>query len=243
MPCTATDVCLRGSRSHRPRRDSCRIRPQAQRAREGVLPGALAIERNVLEPAARPVEFACISAAVDHDVEWVVVCSEGYTSSLAASALQQLVPPGHRPRRWISGTTRSRSGEIGCYPEHFGARRTRSSASELVAGGERAFGQAVEVPDRLAARQRSGQRPDRGRRPEQMRRRAKRDRLRRRRRSLSRRRARPHPRAGARCFPDLKPDTATGERVGVAGRAPYLATPEAPARHLERTATAPGCRR
>ncbi|MBD0322139.1 MAG: sulfurtransferase [Aldersonia sp.] len=66
------------------------IRPQAQRAREGTLPGALAIERNVLEWRCDPASSARIALAVDHDVEWIIVCSEGYTSSLAAAALQQL---------------------------------------------------------------------------------------------------------------------------------------------------------
>ncbi|QNG17370.1 sulfurtransferase [Rhodococcus triatomae] len=66
------------------------IRPQAQRDREGTLPGALAIERNVLEWRLDPASSARIALAVDHDVEWIVICSEGYTSSLAAAALQDL---------------------------------------------------------------------------------------------------------------------------------------------------------
>ena len=66
------------------------IRPQALRDSEGSLPGALAIERNVLEWRLDPASSAHLALAVDHDVEWVIVCSEGYTSSLAAAALQQL---------------------------------------------------------------------------------------------------------------------------------------------------------
>ena len=66
------------------------IRPQAQRAIEGTLPGALAIERNVLEWRLDPTSRAHLALATDHDVEWVIVCSEGYTSSLAAASLQQL---------------------------------------------------------------------------------------------------------------------------------------------------------
>ena len=65
-------------------------RPQAQRAIEGTLPGALAIERNVLEWRLDPTSSAHLALATDHDVEWVIVCSEGYTSSLAAASLQQL---------------------------------------------------------------------------------------------------------------------------------------------------------
>ncbi|BBZ03067.1 sulfurtransferase [Mycolicibacterium chitae] len=66
------------------------IRPAAQRAAEGEVPGALVIERNVLEWRCDPTSDARIPQAVDDDVEWVVLCSEGYTSSLAAAALQDL---------------------------------------------------------------------------------------------------------------------------------------------------------
>lgn len=66
------------------------IRPQAQRAREGEVPGALLIERNVLEWRCDPTSDARLPHAVDDDVEWVILCSEGYTSSLAAAALLDL---------------------------------------------------------------------------------------------------------------------------------------------------------
>ncbi len=66
------------------------IRPQAQRVKEGTLPGALVIERNVLEWRLDPTSSARLSLAANYDVEWVVVCSEGFTSSLAAASLQRL---------------------------------------------------------------------------------------------------------------------------------------------------------
>lgn len=66
------------------------IRPAAQRAREGEVPGALVIERNVLEWRCDPTSDARLPQAVSDDVEWVILCSEGYTSSLAAAALQDL---------------------------------------------------------------------------------------------------------------------------------------------------------
>jgi rhodanese-related sulfurtransferase len=66
------------------------IRPQAQRDREGHVPAALVIERNVLEWRCDPTSDARIPQAVDDDVEWVVLCSEGYTSSLAAASLVDL---------------------------------------------------------------------------------------------------------------------------------------------------------
>jgi rhodanese-related sulfurtransferase len=66
------------------------IRPQAQRDREGHVAAALVIERNVLEWRCDPTSDARLPQAVDDDVEWVVLCSEGYTSSLAAAALLDL---------------------------------------------------------------------------------------------------------------------------------------------------------
>lgn len=66
------------------------IRPAGQRAAEGDVPAALVIERNVLEWRVDPTSDARIPQAVGDDVEWIVLCSEGYTSSLAAAALQDL---------------------------------------------------------------------------------------------------------------------------------------------------------
>ena len=66
------------------------IRPAAQRAQEGTLPGALVIERNVLEWRLDPASAARIPEATGYDLEVVVVCSEGYASSLAAASLQAL---------------------------------------------------------------------------------------------------------------------------------------------------------
>lgn len=66
------------------------IRPAAQRAAEGSVPGALVIERNVLEWRCDPTSDARIPQAVDDHVYWVILCSEGYTSSLAAASLIDL---------------------------------------------------------------------------------------------------------------------------------------------------------
>jgi rhodanese-related sulfurtransferase len=65
-------------------------RPQWQRDAEGALPGALVIERNHLEWRLDPASAARIPEATGHDVRWIVVCSEGYSSSLAAASLQDL---------------------------------------------------------------------------------------------------------------------------------------------------------
>jgi rhodanese-related sulfurtransferase len=65
------------------------IRPAAQRAAEGEIPGALIVERNVLEWRFDPASAARLPQA-GYDLHVVVFCSEGYTSSLAAAALQDL---------------------------------------------------------------------------------------------------------------------------------------------------------
>jgi rhodanese-related sulfurtransferase len=58
------------------------IRPVAQRSEFGSIPGALIIERNVLEWR--------LAVADRYDLPVIVFCQEGYTSSLAAAALQDL---------------------------------------------------------------------------------------------------------------------------------------------------------
>ena len=65
------------------------IRPAAQRKSEGALPNALVIERNVLEWRFDPVNDARLAIA-DYNLQVIVVCQEGYTSSLAAASLQNL---------------------------------------------------------------------------------------------------------------------------------------------------------
>jgi rhodanese-related sulfurtransferase len=66
------------------------IRPAAQRAREGEVPGSLIVERNVLEWRFDPASDARLPEATGYDVDVIIICSEGYTSSLAADALRSL---------------------------------------------------------------------------------------------------------------------------------------------------------
>jgi rhodanese-related sulfurtransferase len=65
------------------------IRPLEQRQRDGELPGAVLIDRNVLEWRLDPASSHCISET-DYERRVVVVCNEGYASSLAAVTLQEL---------------------------------------------------------------------------------------------------------------------------------------------------------
>ena len=65
------------------------IRSRAQRAAQGVVPGALHVERNVLEWRFDPKSPARLPHASYH-LRVIVMCVEGYTSSLAAASLQDL---------------------------------------------------------------------------------------------------------------------------------------------------------
>ena len=64
------------------------IRPEFQRRVDGEIPGAVIVERNHPEWRLHPASSGRIEEAVDLDVHWVVICDEGYASSLAAATLQ-----------------------------------------------------------------------------------------------------------------------------------------------------------
>ncbi len=66
------------------------IRYAALRKRDGLIPGALVVERNELEWRLDPQGSHRAPQATSHDLRVVVVCNEGYASSLAAASLQQL---------------------------------------------------------------------------------------------------------------------------------------------------------
>jgi rhodanese-related sulfurtransferase len=68
------------------------IRPEWQRVRDGEIPGALVVERNHLEWRLHPQSDARVRTAVEGQ-RWIVVCEEGYTSSLAADALNSIGVP------------------------------------------------------------------------------------------------------------------------------------------------------
>jgi rhodanese-related sulfurtransferase len=66
------------------------IRPVEQRQRDGELPGAIVIDRNVLEWRLDPSSEHRIPQVTGYDIRIVIVCNEGYSSSLAAAVLQKL---------------------------------------------------------------------------------------------------------------------------------------------------------
>jgi len=64
------------------------IRPEFQRRADGEIPGAIVVERNHLEWRLHPASADRIPEAADVDVHWIVICDEGYASSLAAATLK-----------------------------------------------------------------------------------------------------------------------------------------------------------
>ncbi|WP_438303096.1 rhodanese-like domain-containing protein [Streptomyces sp. HUAS TT11] len=66
------------------------IRYAALRDRDGLIPSALVVERNELEWRLDPQGSHRAPEATSHDLRVVVICNEGYASSLAAVSLRQL---------------------------------------------------------------------------------------------------------------------------------------------------------
>lgn len=66
------------------------IRYAALREKDGLIPGALVVERNELEWRLDPRGSHRAPQAVSHDLRIVVICNEGYASSLAVASLRQL---------------------------------------------------------------------------------------------------------------------------------------------------------
>ncbi|HEV7212807.1 MAG TPA: rhodanese-like domain-containing protein [Blastococcus sp.] len=65
-------------------------RPAEQRIRDGLVPGALIVDRNVLEWRLDPASPHHLPEITGYDVEVIVLCNEGYSSSLVADTLRSL---------------------------------------------------------------------------------------------------------------------------------------------------------
>jgi len=65
------------------------IRPEDQRRRDGPLPGALVIDRNVLEWRLAPSSLHRVPESTE-DRRVILVCNEGFSSSLAAATLHMV---------------------------------------------------------------------------------------------------------------------------------------------------------
>src|SRR6516165_11207773 len=66
------------------------IRSEVQRERDGVIPGSRFIARNVMEWRCDPASPWRDEAVTDAGARIILICNEGYQSSLAAATLQQL---------------------------------------------------------------------------------------------------------------------------------------------------------
>ena len=66
------------------------IRPVEQRQRDGELTGAIIIDRNVLEWRLDPTSPDRLPVASSADIRYIMVCNQGYSSSLAAATLRDL---------------------------------------------------------------------------------------------------------------------------------------------------------
>lgn len=66
------------------------IRAESQRLRDGEIPHAIVIDRTVLEWRLDPTSSAALKDAPDFNTEVIILCNQGYSSSLAAATLQEL---------------------------------------------------------------------------------------------------------------------------------------------------------
>ncbi len=66
------------------------IRPADQRAAQGEIPGATVVDRNVMEWRLDPASPWHIAEVADHDVRIILICAQGFQSSLAAANLQEM---------------------------------------------------------------------------------------------------------------------------------------------------------
>jgi rhodanese-related sulfurtransferase len=65
-------------------------RPVEQRARDGEVPGAVVVDRNVLEWRLDPASPDRIPQVTGYDLDVIVLCNQGYSSSLVADTLRTL---------------------------------------------------------------------------------------------------------------------------------------------------------
>jgi rhodanese-related sulfurtransferase len=65
-------------------------RPEEQRRRDGEVRGAVIVDRNVLEWRLDPASPWRLPEVTGHDLEVIVLCNQGYSSSLVADTLRTL---------------------------------------------------------------------------------------------------------------------------------------------------------
>lgn len=85
-------------------------RTDSQRSEQGELPGALVIDRTVLEWRLDPACPWRIPEATSYDLQVVVVCRHGYSSSLAAASLRTIGL--HRATDLVGGVQAWRAADL-----------------------------------------------------------------------------------------------------------------------------------
>ena len=65
-------------------------RTYEQRREAGAVPGAIVLDRTVFEWRLDPASPSHLPEVRDHDARIIVLCRQGYSSSLAAASLQEL---------------------------------------------------------------------------------------------------------------------------------------------------------
>jgi len=106
------------------------IRPAAQRAAAGEVPGSVVIERNHLEWRLDPESDARLPWVTGYDLRLIVICAEGYSSSLAAAALQEL---------GFAGATDVAEGFLAWRAAGLPTARPEERAVALAPGASRAY--------------------------------------------------------------------------------------------------------
>jgi rhodanese-related sulfurtransferase len=66
------------------------MRPHEQRVRDGLIPGAVVIDRNVLEWRLDPGSPHKLAEVTGYEQQVILICNQGFSSSLAAATLQQI---------------------------------------------------------------------------------------------------------------------------------------------------------
>jgi rhodanese-related sulfurtransferase len=106
------------------------IRPASQRAEHGEVPGSVVIERNHLEWRLDPESDARLPWVTGYDLRPIVICAEGYSSSLAAAALQEL---------GFAGATDVAGGFLAWRAAGLPTARPEERAVALAPGASRAY--------------------------------------------------------------------------------------------------------
>jgi rhodanese-related sulfurtransferase len=91
------------------------VRPAEQRARDGAMPGAIVVDRNVLEWRLDPASPHRLAEVTGYDQRVIVVCNEGFSSSLAAATLHDLGL--HRATDLVGGYQAWRAGTEEAVPD------------------------------------------------------------------------------------------------------------------------------